>query len=310
MRFYFQDAGEKVSTKCVRVDSTASTEDVIKVLIEKFRPDMKSLSSSKDYAIYEVHSDAQERKLGPNERPLWIQLDWGKDGREGRFLLKNENAKTVKFDGHNDTQPGLVARDNKKRLSKREKKKQLKIEKENRAKETAKANVAQNLYKEVPDSNFTRSISNPEIVMARRRQQKLENKLKQIKYRDGGGTLKVYGETLKPDIPYKTLLMSNQDTAAFAVKETLEKYALPDEDPENYCLVQVSHLLLLFFFDNNCYIIINEMKRVKNIKLFFQTKISNLSTITTKNFIIKFFVSILILCRMLFLFCCFVVDYD
>ena len=49
-----------------------------------------------------------------------------------------------------------------------------------------KANAAENLYKEVPDSNFTRSISNPEIVMARRRAQKLENKLKQIKSKDGG----------------------------------------------------------------------------------------------------------------------------
>ena len=235
MRFYFQDAGEKVSTKCIRVDSTASTEDVIKVLIEKFRPDMKSLSSAKDYAIYEVHADSQERKLDANERPLWIQLDWGKDGREGRFLLKNENAKTVQFDTTGD---GLGLLRDKKRMSKRDKKKQQKQLKE-AAKENNKGNVAEHLYKEVPDSNFTRSISNPEIVMARRRQQKLENKLKQIKNRDGGGTLKVYGETLKPDIPYKTLLMSNQDTAAFAVKETLEKYGLPNEEPENYCLVQV-----------------------------------------------------------------------
>ena len=124
MRFYFQDAGEKVSTKCIRVDSTASTDDVIKVLIEKLRPDMKSLSSAKDYAIYEVHADAQERKLGPTERPLWIQLDWGKDGREGRFLLKNENAKTVQFESAQDG-PQLLR--DKKRLSKRDKKKLLKV---------------------------------------------------------------------------------------------------------------------------------------------------------------------------------------
>lgn len=232
MRFYFQDAGEKVSTKCIRVDSTATTEDVIQVLIEKFRPDMKSLSSAKDYAIYEVHVDAQERKLDTNERPLWIQLEWGKEGREGRFLLKNENCKTVQFDTHAD---GLIR--DKKRMSKRDKKK---LQKQKEAqKENSKVNVAEHLYKEVPDSNFTRSISNPEIVMARRRQQKLENKLKQIKSRDGGGTLKVYGETLKPDVPYKTLLLSSQDSAAFTVKETLEKYGLTNEDPENYCLVQV-----------------------------------------------------------------------
>ena len=98
------------------------------------------------------------------------------------------------------------------------------------------------MYKEVPDSNFTRSISNPEIVMARRRQQKLENKLKQIKTIEGGGTLKVYGETLKPDVPYKTLLLSNNDNAAFVVKETLDKYGLGSEDTDNYCLVQVNIL--------------------------------------------------------------------
>ena len=124
MRFYFQDAGEKVSTKCVRVDSTAATEDVIQVLIEKFRPDMKSLSSPKDYAIYEVHSDAQERKLEAGERPLWLQLDWGKDGREGRFLLKNENAKTVQFDTAGD---GLGLVRDKRRMSKRDKKRQQKV---------------------------------------------------------------------------------------------------------------------------------------------------------------------------------------
>ncbi len=39
---------------------------------------------------------SEERKLASSERPLWVQLEWGKDGREGRFLLKNENATTVK----------------------------------------------------------------------------------------------------------------------------------------------------------------------------------------------------------------------
>ena len=74
-----------------------------------------------------------------------------------------------------------MVKNDKKRQSKRDKKqKQQSNEKEN------KSNVAEDLYKEVPDSNFTRSISNPEIVMARRRQQKLEQKLKQIKNRDGG----------------------------------------------------------------------------------------------------------------------------
>ena len=41
-------------------------------------------------------------------------------------------------------------------------------------------------FTELPDTSFTRSISNPEAVMRRRRQQKLEKKLQQFRSRDGG----------------------------------------------------------------------------------------------------------------------------
>ena len=54
MRFYFQDAGQKIATKCIRVSSTASTQAVIETLIEKFRPDMKMLHMA-EYALYEIH---------------------------------------------------------------------------------------------------------------------------------------------------------------------------------------------------------------------------------------------------------------
>ena len=54
MRFFYQDAGSKVSTKCIRVASSASTQDVLATLVEKFRPDMRMLSMPK-YAVYEVH---------------------------------------------------------------------------------------------------------------------------------------------------------------------------------------------------------------------------------------------------------------
>lgn len=54
IRFYFQDEGQKVSTKCVRVASTASTQEVVDVLVEKFRPDMRMLTPS-SYSLYEVH---------------------------------------------------------------------------------------------------------------------------------------------------------------------------------------------------------------------------------------------------------------
>lgn len=34
---------------------------------------------------------AEERKLDLDEKPLVVQLNWNKDDREGRFVLKNEN---------------------------------------------------------------------------------------------------------------------------------------------------------------------------------------------------------------------------
>ena len=117
---------------------------------------------------------------------------------------------------------------------------------------------------ELPDTSFTRSISNPEAVMRRRRQQKLERKLQQFRSKDGGpgvycllfvvfivyssftslyedtgGTLKIYGEALCKDVPYKTLLLSIQDSAAYVVEEMLEKYGKHRREAARFCLVQV-----------------------------------------------------------------------
>ena len=61
-----------------------------------------------------------------------------------------------------------------------------------------------------------------------------------------GGTLKIYGESLRPDVPYKTLLLSAQDPAWYVVKETLEKYGMEKEDIDKYCLVQVGDILGIF----------------------------------------------------------------
>jgi len=97
---------------------------------------------------------------------------------------------------------------------------------------------------ELPETSFTRSISNPEAVMRRRRQQKLERKLQQFRSKDGGpdtgGTLKIYGEALCKDVPYKTLLLSVRDSATQVVREMLSKYGLDKVDSQLYCLVQVS----------------------------------------------------------------------
>lgn len=34
---------------------------------------------------------SEERQLDLDEKPLVVQLNWNKDDREGRFVLKNEN---------------------------------------------------------------------------------------------------------------------------------------------------------------------------------------------------------------------------
>lgn len=95
----------------------------------------------------------------------------------------------------------------------------------------------------MPETSFTRTISNPEVVMKRRRQQKLEKRMQEFRSSDGrpdsGGTLRIYADSLKPNIPYKTILLSTTDPADFAVAEALEKYGLEKENPKDYCLARV-----------------------------------------------------------------------
>ncbi|XP_028968030.1 afadin [Galendromus occidentalis] len=252
MRFYFQDADQRVVTKCLRVASSATVRDVVPTLIEKFRPDIRMLSAPdySQYALYEIHENGDERKLMDDQRPLVVQLRWHEDDREGRFLFRRMDAKSYlpRLNEENSL------RFQKKRMSKREKKKLAKKQAESASqiKENGDEKIAQRLYTEMPETSFTRSISNPEAVMRRRRQQKLERKLQQFREESAalgissavcgpgaGGTLRIFGESLNKDVPYKTLLLSTQDSAAHVVREILEKYGMVNEDPVKYCLVQV-----------------------------------------------------------------------
>ncbi|XP_064847053.1 afadin-like isoform X7 [Oncorhynchus masou masou] len=254
MRFYFQDrVAGNFATKCIRVSSTATTQDVIETLAEKFRPDMRMLSSPK-YSLYEVHVSGEERKLDLDEKPLVVQLNWNKDDREGRFVLKNENdiiPKKIQSNGPEREKEGVI-QNFKRTLSKKEKKKEKKREKEahipdgdeqalNRE-DGENSRLAAEVYKDMPENSFTRTISNPEVVMKRRRQQKLEKRMQEFRSSDGrpdsGGTLRIYADSLKPNIPYKTILLSTTDMADFAVVEALEKYGLEKENPREYCIAR------------------------------------------------------------------------
>uniref|UniRef100_A0A7N6BYN7 Afadin n=1 Tax=Anabas testudineus TaxID=64144 RepID=A0A7N6BYN7_ANATE len=248
MRFYFQDrVAGNFATKCIRVSSTATTQDVIETLAEKFRPDMRMLSSPK-YSLYEVHVSG-ERQLDLDEKPLVVQLNWNKDDREGRFVLKNENSilpKKSQSNGPEKEKDGVI-QNFKRTLSKKEKKKEKKREKEfaripDGDEQAENSCLAAEVYKDMPETSFTRTISNPEVVMKRRRQQKLEKRMQEFMSSDGrpdsGGTLRIYADSLKPNIPYKTILLSTRDTADFAVVEALEKYGLEKENPREYCIAR------------------------------------------------------------------------
>ncbi|XP_045356249.1 afadin isoform X10 [Leopardus geoffroyi] len=259
MRFYFQDkAAGNFATKCIRVSSTATTQDVIETLAEKFRPDMRMLSSPK-YSLYEVHVSGEERRLDIDEKPLVVQLNWNKDDREGRFVLKNENdalpPKKAQSNGPEKQEKEGVIQNFKRTLSKKEKKEKKKREKEAVRQASEKddrpfqgddlenSRLAAEVYKDMPETSFTRTISNPEVVMKRRRQQKLERRMQEFRSSDGrpdsGGTLRIYADSLKPNIPYKTILLSTTDPADFAVAEALEKYGLEKENPKDYCIARV-----------------------------------------------------------------------
>ncbi|XP_044935946.1 afadin isoform X4 [Mustela putorius furo] len=257
MRFYFQDkAAGNFATKCIRVSSTATTQDVIETLAEKFRPDMRMLSSPK-YSLYEVHVSG-ERRLDIDEKPLVVQLNWNKDDREGRFVLKNENdalPPKAQSNGPEKQEKEGVIQNFKRTLSKKEKKEKKKREKEAvrqasdkddrpfQGDDTENSRLAAEVYKDMPETSFTRTISNPEVVMKRRRQQKLERRMQEFRSSDGrpdsGGTLRIYADSLKPNIPYKTILLSTTDPADFAVAEALEKYGLERENPKDYCIARV-----------------------------------------------------------------------
>jgi len=190
---------------------------------------------------------SESRKLRLDEYPLRIQLDWQNNDREGRFLLVSDTDKIVHSNIFESNKNDKLedGKHLKRSLSRREKK-QLKKKREEEAKKAAekggKDDMAAQLYDELPESSFTRSISNPEAVMRRRRQQKIEKRLKDFQSKDNaaGGTLKIFATTLKPEIPYKTLLVSVDDVTTHVIKEALVKYQMEKENPEDYCLVMVN----------------------------------------------------------------------
>ena len=181
----------------------------------------------------------EAHKLEMDQRPLYVQLYWQREDRDGRFLLKSEDDKmTQKLFGEEES-----ARNPDKRKSKLRQSKMGKGKNKKKTDEKPK-NIATELYGAKPASSFTRSKSNPEAVMKRQRQKKLEDRLQKMQNPEtsdgGGGPLRIFAESLQPENPYKTILCASNDTTETVLKDALQKYEVPPEEMDQYCLTMVT----------------------------------------------------------------------
>ncbi|KAK7904212.1 hypothetical protein WMY93_016819 [Mugilogobius chulae] len=118
MRFYLENcSGQNVATKCLRVSSVWTTDKVLHLLSQKISPDLNMLSSA--LWIWEVQAH-KERRLQPEERPLVVQLNWNKNNREGRFVLKSDKDRGEK---ENSGDKVSLMQNFRRSLSKKDKKK-------------------------------------------------------------------------------------------------------------------------------------------------------------------------------------------
>uniref|UniRef100_A0A1I7SGS5 Ras-associating domain-containing protein n=1 Tax=Bursaphelenchus xylophilus TaxID=6326 RepID=A0A1I7SGS5_BURXY len=96
------------------------------------------------------------------------------------------------------------------------------------------------LYEELPENTFTRTISNPEVVMKRQREQKIDQKLKELGERGlVGGSLKVYCEELDPNRPYVSVLVGPLDSADKVLLDAVEKFSFGTLDHREFVLVEI-----------------------------------------------------------------------
>ncbi|CAH8646227.1 unnamed protein product [Dicrocoelium dendriticum] len=257
VRFFFQGEDSKYQAKCLRISNTATACQLVNVLVEKFHPDLKRLTAGR-YALYEYHASSGERRLGANEAPLMVQLNWAFDDSEVRFVLRDESKPLPSARQRQalENQPsslqngGMGAKSKQKpsdngdhhhgadghfsrRWSSGSRKKKKKS-KDDTHKDSEHDNI--------PETTFTRTLSNPDEVLRRRRQQRMQHRNQldgDAKERDG--SVKIYGDSINPEVPFITLRLSPDDTADKVVHWTLEKYGVTKQvNPQDYCLVQMN----------------------------------------------------------------------
>ncbi|CAI2731418.1 unnamed protein product [Schistosoma spindalis] len=266
VRFFFRGDDGKYQSKCIRITNTDTARYLVNILVEKFHPDLRMLTAGR-YAIYEYHANNGERRLGADEAPLLVQLNWTAENQEGRFILRDESKpQTITRPDSTyqngsatiitSTTHGLKPRKNSKNLLTTENNtddKQTRgfvrrwssgSRKKQRKSSKNRSDLIDDELEQIPDTTFTRTLSNPDEVLRRRRQQRIHNRNQCMDITDGnkrGSLVKIYGSSLNPTIPYILLPISTNDTAEQIVLWTLEKYNLMSHvDPRDYCLVMVN----------------------------------------------------------------------
>ena len=201
---------------------------------------------------------AESRKLYNEECPLLIQLNWSKGDRDGRFVFKQ--VPTTGGGSRGESYYQELAKPLVGSHSKKDKKKRHRFSGSSPTDTSGshkgsdsdsrsgthkfQGSLAKAIYKAVPDSRFTRSISNPEAVMRRQRHQKLVKRVLSIRGKDGRsdaeGTLNIYAGSLAPENPLKTIRVRRRATAEEVIQTALEEYSFINDHPSLYCLVQMA----------------------------------------------------------------------
>ena len=106
------------------------------------------------------------------------------------------------------------------------------------------------LYSDIPTSQDVfgdvatfKKANNNDLKLQRQRKAILDQKLKGF-FKDQdqptGGPLRVHADSINYKQPYKTLLVSNNDTAWHVIKDMMEKYDIRGSRPEEFALFQIT----------------------------------------------------------------------
>ena len=180
--------------------------------------------------------------MDSTEKPLLEMMKWSEGDREGRFLLINELSMSMFRGNKRSVSPRKVKKAPKSPKEKRKPKTRSrggKMEMENGRTIYEDDSVADTLYENYPSSKFTRSITNPEIVKNlwnSTADKRLRSSYQAIDELDSEeSSVPIITESL---LPSKTILATNNDSAAQIVRTAVEKFRL-DADPNDFCLVEV-----------------------------------------------------------------------